>query len=67
MVLLHGKVTLKVAALVQDAGHLDYAIVAIAIQEEMPRLLHARPTYSVPAELQVIRASAFDHYVRACS
>jgi hypothetical protein len=35
-----GKMTSQVAAIVKDASHLDYAILAAAIEKEMSRLLH---------------------------
>jgi hypothetical protein len=36
-----GKVALKIAAIVKDAGHLNHAIFAAAIEKEMSWLLHA--------------------------
>ena len=54
MPVLFGKVTLKVAPIMKDAGNLDYAIGAAAIQKEMARFLHAWAAYPAPAELPLI-------------
>ena len=63
---LFRKMTLKVASVMKDAGHLDYAIGAAAIHQEMSRLFHAWAFYSGPAALQVIRAGTFNHYLGTC-
>jgi hypothetical protein len=34
------KMALEVSAIVKNAGHLDHAIVAAAVQEKMARLFH---------------------------
>src|SRR5438105_1566049 len=57
------KMPLDVAAVVKNAGHLDHAIVAAAIQEKMARLLHPYAAHFLPAEFQVIRARALDHHL----
>lgn len=55
------KVTSQVAAIVQDAGHLDYPIFATAIEQEMSWLRHLCASHSVPAQRNVVSSRPLYH------
>jgi hypothetical protein len=58
------EMTLQIQALVENASHLDHAILAPAIENETPGFFHSRIAHSGPAECEMPGARPFDHDLR---
>jgi hypothetical protein len=58
------EMALQIPVMVENASHLDHAILAAAIEEEMPGLFHARTARPGPAEFEGPGARPFDHDLR---
>jgi hypothetical protein len=57
--------TLEIAVIVKDAGHLNYPVLTAAIEKEMSRFFHLSTAHSSSAERNVVSPRPFGHGFRA--
>jgi len=58
-----GKMTLEIAAVVENTSHLDHAFVQMAVKKKMTGRSYNQAGYSISAELKMVGTRAFDHHL----